>query len=110
MTFFRSYSDMFKLTGMQMKVLVCCCVHSSYNDRSCKEGNLIHNNDYFKEYCRQDGLNTSNQVIDNAISQLSKYGFLIKRCKGEYMLNPKYFFKGTISDRTKLQYNISYNK
>lgn len=106
MVYLASYSDMLKLTGMQMKVLMCCWRYSAFNDRNCNSGNLIYNNGLFKENCKRDGLNTSDAVINNAISQLEKYGFLLKKCKGTYLLNPKYFFKGTISDRTKLQYNL----
>lgn len=106
MVYFASYSDMFVLTGVQIKVLMCCWRHSTYNDRLCNEGNMIYNDLMFKEACKKDGLKSPNAVIDNAISQLTKYGFLIKKCKGAYLLNPKYFFKGTLSDRTKLQYNL----
>lgn len=48
----------------------------------------------------------SSASIDNVFSKLSKEGFLIKKCRGAYLLNPKYFFKGTLSDRTKIEYNI----
>ena len=94
------------ITGVQIKVLMCCWRHSIYNDKLCNEGNMVYNDLMFKEACKKDGLKSPNAVIDNAISQLTKYGFLIKKCKGAYLLNPKYFFKGTLSDRTKLQYNL----
>lgn len=104
--FLSSYSDMLALTGMQLKILMCCWRHSSYNDKNCSLGNLVHNNQLFKDYCRKDGLNASNASIDNALSQLAFKGFLIKKCRGTYLLNPTYFFKGTLSDRSKVQYNI----
>lgn len=106
MVFFSSYTDMLKLTGLEIKVLMCIWTHSSFNSRNSKDGNIIHNDAVFKENCKQDGLNTTNANIDNVFSKLCKMGFLIKKCRGTYLLNPKYFFKGTLSDRTKIQYNI----
>lgn len=106
MVFFTSYKDMFKLTGLEIKVLMCIWAHSSFNNKNSSEGNIIHNDGAFKECCRADGLTASNSNIDNVFSRLSKLGFLIKMCKGTYLLNPKYFFKGTLSDRTKIQYNL----
>lgn len=104
--FFHSYSDMFVLTGTQIKVLMCCWRYSAYNPKNCKDGNIVHNDTAFKEACRRDGLKSTDSVIDNCISQLTKYGFLIKICKGAYKLNHEYFFKGTLSDRTKIQYSL----
>lgn len=106
MIFFASYTDMLKLTGLEIKVLMCIWAHSSFNSKNSNEGNIIHNDMSFKENCRKDGLDTTNANIDNVFSKLNKAGFLIKKCKGAYLLNPKYFFKGTLSDRTKLQFNI----
>lgn len=106
MVYFASHPEMSVLTGVQIKVLMCCWKHSSYNGRLCSEGNIFYNDLMFKEACKKEGLKSSNSVIDNTISQLTKYGFLVKICKGAYYLNPKYFFKGTLSDRTKLQYRI----
>ena len=48
------------------------------------------------------GLDISNNTIDLYFHQLTKEGFLVKLCKGKYMLNPKYFFKGTLNDSAKM--------
>lgn len=106
MIFFASYTDMFKLSGLEIKVLMCIWAHSTFNSKNCMEGNIIHNDGVFKESCKKDGLTMSSASIDNVFSKLSKEGFLIKKCRGAYLLNPKYFFKGTLSDRTKIEYNI----
>ena len=39
----------------------------------------------------------------------AKKGLLIKQCKGQYTLNPEYFFKGTLSNRSSLKYTLCYN-
>ena len=103
MLFFCSYPQLMTLKGMVLKVLMCCWKYSSYNAESDVDGNLIHNNASFKDRCRSEGLDTSNASIDNAISVLSSKGLLLKKCKGEYLLNPQYFFKGKLSKRSKIE-------
>lgn len=106
MVFFASCPKLMELTGIHLKVLICCWKSSSYNPNNDEESNIVHNNTSFKDECRESGLDVSNAVIDNAISALCKKGFLQKRCRGEYRLNPRYFFRGKLSDRSKL--NINY--
>lgn len=102
MIFFASSPDLLSLKGLHLKVLICCWKLSSYNPESEAEGNLIHNDPLFKCKCKDFGLSAPAASIDNAISYLNKEGFLIKRCKGVYLLNPKYFFKGRLSDKSKI--------
>ena len=102
MVFFSSYPEIFKLQGMQLKVLMCCWKHSTYNKENDTTGNIVHNNTSFKRHCREEGLDVSDASIDNAISTLCKVGLLQKKCRGEYLLNPDYFFKGVLTQRTKV--------
>lgn len=106
MVFASSCPKLMQLKGLQLKVLICCWRYSTYNKECSTEGNIIHNSVSFKEYCRKDGLDTSDACIDRAFTQLCKEGLLIRKSRGEYILNPQYFFKGTLSDRTKIIYNI----
>lgn len=106
MIFFYKYTDLFKLSGTQLKILMCCWKLSTLNFYGSNKGNVIHNNISFKEYCKKSGLTASKACIDNTICYLCKLGLLLKKCKGEYILNPEYFFKGTLSDRMKVRYCI----
>jgi len=106
MVFFNSFSHLFKLSGNEIKVLMCCWKMSSYNPFDETEGNVVHNNGTFKDYCNAQELGLSKATIDNVICRLCKKGLLIKRCKGEYMLNPEYFFKGKLSNRSKIEYSF----
>ena len=85
-----------------------CWILSSFNSRSNAEGNVVDNNPAFKENVRKLGYDLPDGSINNSISKLCKAGALIKRCKGSYMLNPTYFFKGTLTDRSKLQSLLTY--
>lgn len=109
MVFFSSYPELFKLKGLQLKVLMCCWKHSTYCKENDTSGNIVHNNASFKRHCREEGLELSDASIDNNISALSKAGLLHKKCRGEYLLNPDYFFKGSLSQRTKIVMNYVIN-
>ena len=108
MFFFASMPDLFKLKGLQLKVLMCCWKHSSYNDVET-EGNIVHNDRLLKDYIRQCGLEISDGAVDVIIHNLTKAGILIKKCKGTYMLNPQYFFKGKLADKSKLELRMITN-
>lgn len=105
MVFFSSCPQLMDLKGNHLKVLICCWKHSSYNPANELEGNILHNSQGFKQACREDGLDVTDAVIDNAISALCRKGFLIKKFRGEYLLNPNYFFKGKLTNRSKVEIN-----
>ena len=105
MVFFSSCPGLMNLTGNHLKVLICCWKYSSYNPENEERGNVVYNGPGFKEACKDNGLDVSNAVIDNSISALCRKGFLIKRHRGEYLLNPQYFFKGRLSSRSKVRIN-----
>ena len=107
MVFFSSCPQLMNLTGNHLKVLICCWKHSSYNPDNEERGNIIHNGPGFKNACKENGVDVSNAVIDNAISALCKKGFLIKKFRGEYLLNPQYFFKGKLSNRSRIQVHFT---
>ena len=102
MFFFASMPDLFKLKGLQLKVLMCCWKCSTYNDVE-SEGNLVTNNKLLKDYIRSCGLDISDSAIDVIIHYLAKSNILIKKCKGTYMLNPEYFFRGKLAEKSKLE-------
>ena len=106
MVFFSSYPQLLSLKGLELKVLMCCWKHSTYNKENDTTGNIVHNNASFKQHCREEGLGIKDASIDNNISALCKKGLLIKKCRGEYLLNPYYFFKGTLTQRSKIQMNF----
>lgn len=102
MFFFASMPDLFKLKGLQLKVLMCCWKASTYNDVET-EGNIVSNNKLLKDYIRQCGLNLTDGAIDVIICKLAKEHIILKKCKGTYMLNPRYFFKGKLAEKSKLE-------
>lgn len=108
MFFFASMPDLFKLKGLQIKVLMCCWKASTYNNVE-SEGNIVHNDKLLKKYIRQCGLNITDSAIDVVIHKLAKEEVLIKKCKGTYMLNPRYFFKGKLAKKSRLELRMVTN-
>lgn len=108
MFFFASMPDLFKLEGLQLKVLMCCWKASTYNDVET-EGNIVSNNRLLKDYIHQCGLGISDGAIDVIIHRLAKEHILLKKCRGTYMLNPRYFFKGRLAEKSKLELRMVTN-
>jgi hypothetical protein len=107
MCFMSSIPQVVKLDGNTIRVLMWCWKFSSFNP-SIPEANVITNDQAFKQKIRQEGGDMTNSTIDKAIHTLYKEGMLLRRCKGSYFLNPDYFFRGTLSNRARLQCNISF--
>lgn len=85
---------------------MACLKYSTFNPKGSAEGNFVYNDLDFKDSIRKDGLNLPDTTIDSYISRLTSKGFLIRRCKGKYLLNPRHFFKGTHSDAAKMSLTI----
>lgn len=109
MCFMSSIPQVVQLDGNTIRVLMWCWKFSSFNP-SIPEANTINNDRAFKEKIRQEGGELSDSVIDRAIHTLYKKGMLQRRCKGNYFLNPEYFFRGTLSNRARLKYSVSFGK
>ncbi len=106
MVYLASIPEMFSLQGQQLKLLMAIWRLSSFNKAWCEEGNIFLNDQSTKEAIRRMGLTISDSSIDVAIHKITDKGFLIKKGKGKYLLNPKYFFKGTLSDRSHIKLSV----
>lgn len=104
MLFFASIPEIMKLESQKLKVLAVCWMASEYGNS--EKGNVVHNNTTFKEKVREYAPSMTDAAIDVAFSYLVKHGMLCRICKGEYELNPQFFFKGKLNDRSKLMLKI----
>lgn len=102
LVFLKTIPDMMDLEGNQLKLLMIIWKYSTFNPINQTEGNIIINNASFKENVRRAGLDLKDSAIDVYMSQLKKANFIIPKSRGEYILNPKYFFKGIRKDASKL--------
>lgn len=99
--------EMCKLEGSMIKILFVCTSVAVPDKLEDENVNVIFNNKIFKQEVRDSGIDLSDVGIDSYISKLCKMNFLIKKCRGMYVLNPRFFFKGTLNDAAKMQYVIS---
>lgn len=106
MVYLASIPEMFALQGQQLKLLMAIWRLSSFNKAWCEEGNIFLNDRSTKDAIRRMGLQLSDSSIDVALHNIVDNGFLIKKGKGKYLLNPTYFFKGTLSDRSHIKLSV----
>lgn len=109
LVFLSTIPELMHLKGNQLKILMLIWKYSSFNPRGETRGNIFVNDTDFKNAVRDSGLDLTNSAIDVYISQLCKQSFLIKKCKGKYLLNPRYFFKGTHNDAAKMSLTIEFD-
>lgn len=102
-----SVPELAKLTGMELKILALCWLTSDFGN--AETGNVVHNNASFKIEAQKHIPGISDSSIDVTFGKLVKKNMLRRVCKGEYQLNSDYFFKGKLSDRSKLAYKIIVN-
>lgn len=73
------------------------------------EGNIFYNSPYFKKTCRKLGVTMSDNAINMSLTRLSKRGVLKRLSRGVYMLNPKWFVKGNITERTRMEIIVEFS-
>ena len=109
--------EFYKLSKAESNILSICWLTSAYyNDADLDyPGNkVVYNSELRDKIIIKTGLKES--TIKNGMASLTKKSMLIKdpNHRGIYYLNPKFFFKGKLSDRTKvikhmIEYYINQN-
>lgn len=105
MLFFASFPELMKLEGQKLRVLMMCWKYSTFSKEA--KTNVIVNDQDFKAKIHEYESTISDSNINNCFTDFVKRDILRRVCKGKYELNPKYFFKGRLSDRTRLLLEIS---
>lgn len=107
MTYLNSIDELIGLEKSLFQILICCWKLSSFSSIT-EEGNIINNTPIFRQRCRELGVEMNDNAINIAISKLKAKNILIMMCKGTYLLNPKYFLKGTMSKKSRMQLITEY--
>lgn len=105
MCYFCSIPELMELQGSELKFLMCLWKLSTCNWVK-PEFNMITNNKMLYKSLQELNYNVTENRINVLFNKLTKKEILIRLCRGTYALNPKYFFKGTLSNRTKLQLSL----
>jgi hypothetical protein len=91
------------------KVMLAVWKYSHFPDGSDFEGNKFNNDKGFKEVCKKLGYDKDDDAINTAIYRLTQKGIIKRYAKGMYILNPKYFAKGTVTDDTRMKLSIEFD-
>lgn len=97
--------EFYSLSKAESNILAICMYLSLYYDDPDLNwpGNKITYDAFFKDTLIKK-TKLAESTIKNSMSNLVKKQMLLRdpKYKGTYYLNPKYFFKGRVTDRTKI--------
>ncbi|MBQ3989837.1 MAG: hypothetical protein II630_03255 [Bacteroidales bacterium] len=106
-----SIDDLIGLNPRLLQVLLICVKHSTFSKMNGLEGNFFSNNKILKANCKQV-IKSKEELTDGAIDvylhRLTELKVILRYCRGTYVLNPKYFFKGTITKKSRMQLIATY--
>ena len=100
-----SIENLLQLNPTLLEILVVILKYSKFSDGGAMMGNYFHNDIIFKERCRTllKKPDLTDGAINTYISRLASQQILIRQAKGTFFLNPRYFFKGTITNASRLK-------
>jgi hypothetical protein len=100
--YLNALDEMIKLDHRTFQVLMVCMKECSFCDDKHKEGSVVYNLKQFKDKCRdvlgpdKYGKPLHDDTINKYMSRLCKMGILIRKSRGEFVLNPSLFIKGEL--------------
>lgn len=107
--YLNSIDDLISLDNRMFQVLMVCLREAKFCDEKNQDGNTISNFKDFKDKCRTlIGKELSDQAINMYMSRLTSAQILIRKGRGEFILNPRYFVKGQMTPKTRLQLVVEY--
>lgn len=107
--YINSIDDLAKIDHLTFQVLLIVIKRARFCQEDNKDGNEFFNNDNFKKEVKKKlGFNNDN-TVNKYISKLSQAKFLLRVNKGSYILNPRYFTRGKMTPKTRLELIIKYD-
>ena len=107
--YLNSIDDLISLDNRMFQVLMVCLREAKFCDDKNQDGNTLYNFKDFKDKCRQLIDNElSDKAINMYVSRLATMQILIRKSRGEFVLNPRYFVKGQMTQKTRLQLVVEY--
>lgn len=107
--YMNNIDDLIQLDNMMLKVLMVCLKEAKFSNEDEQEGNILYNSKQLKEKCRRlIDTDLTNGSINLYIHRLASAGILIRKSRGEYYLNPRYFVKGKLNPKTRMQLVVEY--
>jgi hypothetical protein len=107
--YLNSIDDLISLDNRMFQVLMVCLREAKFCDNKNQDGNTLYNFKDFKDKCRKLIDNElSDKAINMYVSRLASMNILVRKSRGEFVLNPRYFVKGQMTPKTRLQLIVEY--
>lgn len=107
--YINSIDDLATIDHLTFQVMLIVLKRSKFCEKEDVYGNEFFNNDTFKAEVKEKlGLKKDN-TVNKYVSNLAKAKILLRVNKGSYILNPRYFARGTMTAKTRLELIVQYN-
>jgi hypothetical protein len=107
--YLNSIDDLISLDNRMFQVLMVCLREAKFCDEKNQDGNTLYNFKDFKDKCRNlIDPELSDKAINMYVSRLASMQILIRKSRGMFVLNPRYFVKGQMTPKTRLQLVVEY--
>lgn len=101
--------NMPRLSNAEKLLVLMCWKNSIYEESWDSRGNIFYIGGSLKDKCISAGIIRTYQQFYVVMMRLVRWKLFIKKDKSMFVLNPKYFPKGRITDNTRLGLNITFN-
>ena len=107
--YINSIDDLASIDHQTFQVMLIVLKRAKYSEKDNTYGNEFYNNDNFKEEVKTKlGLKKDN-TVNKYVSNLAKAKILLRVNKGSYILNPRYFARGTMTAKTRMELIVKYD-
>lgn len=96
------------LDGAEIRLLLGIWRFSTFNNKYDSRGNRFFVTKDSKKKLIENDYAKSESAVGKYINTITSKGYMIRICRGEYLLNPKYIFKGYLTDRSNVKLMIEY--
>ena len=111
--YLNAIDELVKLDRRMIQILMLCLKEAKFCDEQHVEGNVVYNYAEFKNKCRQlprkpEENELSDDAINTYMSRLASQKLLLRKSRGVFILNPRYFAKGKITPKTRMELIVQY--
>lgn len=107
--YINSIDDLATIDHLTFQVMLIVLKRARFCEKEDTYGNEFFNNDNFKAEVKEKLGFTKDNTVNKYVSNLAKAKILLRVNKGSYILNPRYFARGTMTAKTRMELIVQYN-
>lgn len=107
--YINSIDDLAKIDHTTFQVMLIVLKRAKFSDKDNVYGNEFFNNDNFKQEVKDKLGFKKDNTVNKYISILAKTKILLRVNKGSYILNPRYFARGKMTAKTRMELIVKYD-